>query len=228
MNQSEYVKTVGNISDLNKVYLGFHEGLQYSVLGPAHIPDGLDFQATSYGSHTECRIVTPQCGAENAFGARDEPPSAFDFACNGTMAGLNMTGNFDILSQTKFGFEFQYFYNSAKQQQVPLYPDSDGLGDIEYGPISNITNQYFWALAFSLNIEFYQADATNPWARLNLVASQVGGPEGIMSCETNISEIVRLAHSHFKTLLSCPYLNILTLFLSLRFTLTSASLPSDL
>lgn len=229
MNQSEYVKTVGNISDLNKVYLGFHEGLQYSVLGPAHIPDGLDFQATSYGSHTECRIVTPQCGAENASGARDEPPSDFDFACNGTMAGLNMTGNFDTLALTKFGFEFQYFNNSAKQQQVPLsQPDSHGLGDVEYGLISHIANQFFWALAFSLNIEFYQADATNHWAGLNLVAGQEGEPEGIMSCETNISEIVRLAHSHFKTLLSYPYLNILTLFLSLRFTLTSASLPSDL
>ena len=97
INQSEYIKTVGNVSDLNKVYLGFHEGLQYSVLGPAHIPDDFDFQATSYGSHTACQMVTTQYGAESVYGDRDEPDSVFNFACNNTMTGLNMTGNFAYL-----------------------------------------------------------------------------------------------------------------------------------
>ena len=252
INQTEYVQTVGNLSDLNQVYLGFHEGLQYSVLGPAHIPENLDFQATSYGSHTECRMVTTQCGAESAYGDRDEPPSVFNFVCNNTMAGLNMTGNFaslgqqsegygygqnassqlpknistemiienvNTLSTSNFDFGFQYFNDSAKQEQVPR-TDNYGLGAVEYGPVTNTTNQYFWAFAFNLDIQLDIGDATqnpNPWGYLNLVSSAQGGAEGIMSCQTNISEIVRLteyaitspipfppAHTNFPTSLFRP------------------------
>ena len=229
-NQSEYLKTVGNVSVLNKVYLAFYEGLQYSVLGPAHIPDDLVFQATSYGSHTECRMVTTQCGAESA---STRNLSDFNFACNNTMAGLNMTGNFahlgqitegydgeinydsttnlpiesvNTMSPSNFTFGFQYFYDSAMQKQVPQ-TYSDGLGAVENGPISNITNQYFWAFAFSLDIRLPFEDTAhtvNPWARLNLVAGEQGGAEGIMSCETNISEIVCLAYSPFHSPLPLP------------------------
>ena len=216
------------------------------MLGPAHIPDNLDFQATSYGSHTECRIVTTQCGAESTHG---EAPSIGNFACNNTMAGLNMTGNFYLLgqalesywggpnnssgienvntmSQSSFTFGFQYFDDSAKQEQVEQ-PSMHGLGIDESGVVLNITNQYFWALAFSLLSFAEGAQPDIPWAGLNLADTQIG-VEGIMSCETNISEIVRLAHSPFTALFPCPYLHILALFLSLRLTLTSPSLPSDL
>ena len=253
VNQSEYVKTVGNISDLNKVYLGFHNGLQYSVLGPAHVPNDLDFQATSYGSHTECRLVTTQCGAESTYDPIDMEfkPEFSNFVCNNTMAGLNMTGNFaylgqsiesylggpnndsttdepienvNTIAQSKFDFGFQYFYDSAKQKQVPQPQDSAvengtipieyGLGAVKNGPISNMTNQYFWAFAFSLDILPTlndSAQTNNPWAGLNLVASTQGAPEGIMSCETNISEIVCLTHSPLTILFPCPYLHIIPL-----------------
>ena len=222
INQTEYVKTVGNISDLNKVYLGFHEGLQYSVLGPAHIPDGLDFQATSYGSHTECRMVTIRCGAESTY--RNVPingsDSVYNFACDDSPYGPNMTGNFlflgqeiesyrgginnqstdtvienvNTMRQSNFTFGFQYFGDSAKQNQIPLPISLDsGLADDINGPITNITNQYFWAVAFALDIQLDTRNST-PWAGLNVSDTKIGA-EGIMSCETNISDIVRLAHS---------------------------------
>ena len=226
INQTEYVQTVGNVSDHNQVYLGFHEGLQYSLLGPAHIPENLDFRATSYGSHTECHMVTTQCGAESAYGDRDEPPSVFNFACNNTMAGLNMTGNFaylgqqsesygsgrnassqlpsntstemiienvNTLSQSNFGFGFQYFNDSAKKVQAPQAATFYGISGAEYGPVTSTTNQYFWAFAFGLDIQLNIDDATNnrnPWAYLNVVPSTQGDPEGIISCQTSISEIV--------------------------------------
>lgn len=202
-----------------------HEGLQYSVLGPAHIPDNLDFQAATYGSHTECRMVTTQCGAVSDFGARVVLPLYLNFACNSTMAGLNMTGNFanlgqrkesylgsqqnesstppalkeenlNTMSQSDFGFGFQYFNDSAKQQQVPQV-DTYGLGLDDDGPITNTTNQYFWAMAFTLDIQLNIENAIqnpNPWRHLNLVATTQGGAEGIISCETNISEIARLTY----------------------------------
>ena len=241
INQTEYIKTTENVSDLNKVFLGYNDNLQYSVLGPAQVPGNLDFQATSYGSHTECRMVTTQCGAQTAYGDRDEPPDVFNFACNNSMAGLNMTGNFGTLGQrqesylesgsnassmlsknisnemiienvntlstSNFGFGFQYFSDSAKREQIP-YPSAYGLGGAEDSPITDTTNQYFWALAFSLDIQLDISGAAqnrNPWAPLNLVAGAQGGAEGIMSCETNISEIV------------CPASTLV--FLSLAFSL---------
>ena len=253
INQSEYLKTVRNISDLNKVYLGFHDGLQYSVLGPAHVPDDLDFQATTYGSHTECRLVTTQCGAGSTLSGFD-PILDCNFACNNTIAGLNMTGNFAYLGEgiesylkgknndsttdepienvntiapSNFDFGFQYFYDSAKQKQVPQSYNNSGLGTVENGPISNMTNQFFWAFAFSLDI-LPLTNQDNPWAGLNLVTSSLDVAEGIMSCETNISEIVCLAHSPFTALFPCPYLHIIALLISLQCTLTTPSLPLDL
>lgn len=226
-NQTEFVKTAANMSDINKVYLGVHNKLQYSVLGPAQIPDNLDFEATSYGSHTECRMVTAECGAITAYGDRDEPPSVFNFVCNNTVAGLNMTGNFanlgqkdesyqlsytnassmlpantsrgliienvNTMSESNYGFGFQYYNDSAKREQVS-YPSAYGLGGTEYTPITSTTDQYFWAFAFSSSMQLDISDAVkdrNPWSGLNLVASAQGGAEGIMSCVTNISEIVR-------------------------------------
>ena len=248
INQTEYAKTVWNLSDMNQVYMGFHEGLQYSALGPARVPDNLDFQATSYGSHTECHMVTTECGAESAYGDRgDEELSVFNFACNNTMAGLNMTGNFaylgkdvesydtsgqnasmgysqaptnprlpknasmviiedvNTMSENNFALGFQYFNDSAMLQQVRN--GVLGLGSAEYGPITNTTNQYFWALAFHLDFLLNSNDSAenrNPWSNLNMVADAQGGVEGIMSCKTDISEIVRIPYNDLQQLSCTP------------------------
>ena len=259
INHTEYLKTVGNLSDFNQVYLSFHEGLQYSVLAPAHIPGNFDFQAATYGSHTECRMVTTQCGAVSHFGEHFSLDSDFNFACNKTIAGLNMTGNFENLglrkesysgsqqqnasstpptlkvenvntmSQSNFGFGFQYFNDSAKQEQVQT--SSYGLGEAVYGPITSTTNQYFWGMAFSLDIQLHNSDGVdvrNPWGRLNVVADAQGGAEGIMSCKTNISEIVRLADPLFHNWLPSPLPPYTYPIPLVQPTLTSPSLSLDL
>lgn len=201
------------------------------MLGPAHIPDNLDFQATSYGSHTECRMVTTECGAVTKFKFNQTTPlSGYNFACNNTMAGLNMTGNFLYLGQrqesyqselgqsatsmlpknfsgtivenvnsmslSNFSWGFQYFNDSAKREQVPLL-SSYGLSFADYGPITNTTNQYFWALAFSLDIPLAMGDPNdNNRSQMNLSRDIIqGDTQGIVSCTTNISEIVRLTQT---------------------------------
>ena len=135
------------------------------------------------------------------------------------MAGLNMTGNFrylgeviesytgginndssnnniienvNTMGQNIAGFGFQYFNDSAKREQAPIW----NFVPSESGPITNTTNQYFWALAFVVSVQRdtrHTTKKSNPWAKLNLVGGLDGVPEGIMSCETNITEIVRLA-----------------------------------
>ena len=223
VDSSEYIKTAGNQSDKNRVYLSSYQNNTYATLGPAQTPPDVDFQATSYGSHTECRVVTSECGAISAMGARDEPAFVFNFICNASMAGLNMSGNFAFLGQSgesgqttgkfyngsdpafppninnltqnDFDFGVQYFSDSAKQQQLSA-PDSLGL------PSGNFSSQYYWALVFSVNVQTDKVDESdndektdNPWGYLNLVAGTQGEAEGILSCVTTISEIVRFSAS---------------------------------
>ena len=94
LNETEFVRTAANSSDVNQVY--WSDG--YAVLGPAEPPLDLDFQATGFGSQTSCRALTGLCGANSTFGLTVglgiTDFSVFNFVCNATIAGLNMTGNF--------------------------------------------------------------------------------------------------------------------------------------
>ena len=87
LNETDFFLTAANNSDVNMVYLS--DG--YAVLGPAKPPLDLDFQATGFGSQTSCRAITGLCGANSTVG---DVVSEFNFVCNATIAGLNMTGNF--------------------------------------------------------------------------------------------------------------------------------------
>ena len=90
INRTEFVKTAANFSQINQMYL--RDG--FTVLGPANPPADFDFQADTFGSHTSCRAVTGLCGANNTAGARHPAPSDYNFVCNASVAGLNMTGHF--------------------------------------------------------------------------------------------------------------------------------------
>ena len=219
VNQTEFVRTAGNQSAVNQVV--FDNGL--AVLGPYDPPPNLDFEATSFGSRTSCRVVTSECGAKSITGARVPLPWFSNYKCNDT-AGLNLTGNFlalmpnetgmppelsgapngdpesqiqtgNSLQLSQYDMGFQYFQDSAKQKQVKIL----GSG---FRPD---TPQLDWAVVFQLHLNwafwiennnpsgFPIKNVTgelNPWAALNLVGNMEGGANGILSCQTNISEVV--------------------------------------
>lgn len=221
VNHTEFLMTASNQSKINRVLLGQYQGSQFSLIGPAQIPSNLDFQATTYGSHTQCRVVTSACGAQSTYGVEIIENSWGEFSCNATEAGLNMTGTFDTLGTPNasyvfshhptpindsthlrnmntfepndFHFGFQYFNDSAKQKQA----EADafwGFSEGPHSPITNTTNQIFWALAFQLasqlDVDGINSNDTNPWAYLGLATDDSGTADGIFSCQTNISEIV--------------------------------------
>ena len=160
-----------------------------------------------------------------------QPSESYEEGYNRTGGTTGRIENVNTLSQNALGFGFQYFNDSAKQEQVAQV-DGFGLGTAVYTPITNISSQFFWALVFKLDMQLdvlgNANQTSNPWARLNLVASVQGGAEGIMSCETSNSEIVCLAHEPSANLSPCPFLHIPALSPSLQSTLTSPSLCSDL
>ena len=229
-NETEFFRTAANYSDVNQVYLS--DG--YAVLGPAKPPLDLVFQATSFGSQTSCRAVTGLCGANSTAGERHVFPSSSNFVCNTTVAGLNMTGNFqnviapndepvtgagqgsntssaliilggNTMVGNSFSIGFQYFDDSQKLKQTPALNEYYGLAEDRH--------QLYWALVwhvpFSTTLtDIYEArpdkndtlDATTPVengaAAAGVSTAGTGGSVGILSCETNISEVVSCPRTH--------------------------------
>ena len=216
LNETEFVRTAANSSDVNLVHLS--DG--YAVLGPAQPPPDLDFQATSFGSQTSCRVLTGPCGANSTSGSRMVFPSDFNFVCNGTIAGLNMTGNFmnllgqepsdnetepplvvlvgNTIARNGFSIGFQYFNDSERLAQTPEL-------DVSYGSAED-RHQLYWALVwwapFSTVLTHgytpsgmngtlaSETPVTNETAAVGVSSAMKGGSFGILSCETNISEVV--------------------------------------
>ena len=202
LNEPEFFRTAANSSDVNLVRLS--EG--YAVLGPAKPPRDLDFQAISFGSQTSCRALTGLCGVNNTAHSFLASVDDFNFVCNATIAGLNMTGNFlnvlaslnesgsrsgplvlhtthvsggNTIAGSNFSIGFQYFNDSQRLAQTPKLDKYYGSGEDRH--------QLYWALVwwtpFTTVLETAAVE----------VSADVGegGSVGILSCETNISEVVR-------------------------------------
>ena len=225
VNQTEFLKTSGNSSDLNQVYLS--DGR--SVLGPAEPPADLDFQATSFGSKTSCQSVTTLCGAVSFENQEGSAVGQFNFVCNSSTAGLNMTGNFqnvlapiddvtgnttgpkvdngtegddhvypnlvvlggNTIAASSFDVGFQFFNDAQKQQQLPKADIDFGYGFDMIEKNVQIDNQLHWALV-------WRAPFTSPLdddkgqgsAAVEMNGQRKSGSFGILSCDTEISEVV--------------------------------------
>lgn len=218
VNEAEFFRTAANISNANLVYLS--DG--YAVPGPAETPPDLDFQATSFGSQTSCRVLTGLCAAQSTVG-NDSDLSDFNFICNATVAGLNMTGNFmnliapmdddrppvtnatqgnrtdphqvvlggNTILGNSFSLGFQYFDDSQRLAQT--YAN-------EYYGSGEDRHQLYWALVWraptTTVLTHLDTPITNETAAVGLSDEWGGGSVGILSCETNISEVVRCSRTN--------------------------------
>lgn len=226
LNQTEFLKTSGNSSNLNQIYLS--DG--HAILGPAAPPVDLDFQATSFGSKTTCRSVAILCGAVSFDNQKSSAVGQFNFVCNSSTAGLNMTGNFqnvlapidertgnttgptvddgrdgsddrvyhnllvlggNTIAANSFDLGFQFFNDAQKQQQLPKPDMYYGYGFDMIEDNVQINNQMHWALV-------WRAPFTSPLdydegyggAAVAMNGQRKSGSFGILSCDTEISEVV--------------------------------------
>ncbi len=199
LNVSEYMRTVENQSNYNQVYLSSGQ----AVLGPRGPPQDLDSSATSFGSKTSCDMVTNLCYSPEVTIEGPEPSQYSDFDCNTTTAGLNLTGSFVDLTYSDssgggssgaeygdagYGLLFQYYNDTQKLHQVVS-------GEVL---VDQRSTQLFWGLVFELQFavallgSVYSTNLTNNSdpASFGLVTQPGGAGAGILSCETNLSEIV--------------------------------------
>lgn len=225
VNSTGFFRTVSNYSSINQLYLSD----DFAVLGPAEPPSDIDFQATSFGSKSKCKVVTGLCDAKSTAGARTLYPSMNNFVCNSTMAGLNMTGNFDnVLAPTNisglrtgppvtnltdpdnsdippaliilgentmapndFLIGLQYFYDAEKLNQTEI-------GGPRYGAPN--PHELHWAMAwrvpFTTPLTFAPPDPKDI-ADVGITRVAAGGSQGLLSCDTEISEVVRSCSHSF-------------------------------
>ena len=210
VNGSEFIGTVSNLSVINRLYL--IDGL--ALVGPSKLPLDIDFNATSFASHTKCRVVTSLCGANSLPNDFLATQKFYNFKCDAATAGLNLSGNFWTLAtplndsvpssqgdlsepmstnnftKNEFALGFQYYNDPEKKVQIGA------------NFLNTSRPNLYWGVAFALEATWSQDQTTqnnhtgeikdNTWAYLDLVRDQTGGASGIMSCETNVSEIVRI------------------------------------
>ena len=235
LNESEFFRTAANTSNVNLVYSS--DG--YAVLGPAKPPLDLDFQATSFGSQTSCRALTGLCAAHDTVGDNILEPYDFNFVCNATVAGLNMTGNFlnvlapldesgsssgpavtdatqgnktdpyqvvlggNTIVGNSFSIGFQYFDDSQRLAQTPRLDKYYGSGDdhhqlywalVWWAPLTTVLTHGYTPLGVNTTLA-WDTPVTNETAAVGVSWDSRGGSFGILSCETNISEVVRCSRT---------------------------------
>ena len=207
--EAEYIRTAGNQSSTNRVYLSDGQ----AVIGPANAPSDIDFQASSFASHTSCRMVTELCGA-HFIKPDSEASRDISYNCNATVAGLNATGNFsDIYSSSSSSSsqQTQEDYKARTANSIlgfgPSSGDNTGIAypmgfryykdasmsissNMSFRPDTPFTPSLYWAFIFSLNrgSSNLRTGAFDPGR--GLIGMVGGGLGGIMSCSTNLSEVV--------------------------------------
>ena len=233
VNQTEFLKTSGNSSSLHQVYLSGGR----SVLGPADQPANLDFQATSFGSKTSCQPVTTLCGAVSFDDQKSSAVGQFNFLCNSSTAGLNMTGNFqnvlapidertgnttgpkvdngtdgsservypnlvvlggNTIAANSFDVGFQFFNDAPKQQQLHKPDMYFGYGFDMVEDRVQINSQMHWALVWHAPFTSpLDADGGYRAAAVEMNGQNKSGSFGILSCDTEISEVVSQLESTY-------------------------------
>lgn len=201
-----------NKSVTNKI-LNKPEGWFY---GPAKPPAELDFEATTFGSVTSCDMVTDLCDIfqhtvteqsevvdQNSINTGTNsteqiPVGDYGYDCKRDRAGLNIRGNFsDIRDPAGFGFDILDFTDSTM---------STITEDM------NLRGPTLWyAVLVQVRAEFVKDDT---WTLFNVTSGHNGtsgmvfierlsgfvGPgrsggnwiSGILSCNTTVSDVVRL------------------------------------
>ena len=206
-NQTEYVRTADNQSNINQVYV--IDGK--AVIGPSNPPLDFDFQADSFASQTTCKMVTALCGTHATDPGGSDAARDSEYNCNVTMAGLKFSGNFSDLYNVEqggdtstskstgntisstydtatYGLGFQYFNDAGKTNQSK-----------SSGPDDAYTPHLYWAVVFTLGSGWDLGDESpdsdnyteNILDSLGLAEQPGAGLGGILSCTTDLSNVVR-------------------------------------
>ena len=240
-NQTEYVKTADNQSDINQVYVIDGQ----AVLGQSNPTLDYEFQADSFASHTTCEMVTQRCGTHAIDPGGSDAARDTEYNCNVTNAGLKLSGNFSDLTNIQeggdsttsksagntisstydtatYGFGFQYFNDAAKTNQSKTL-----------GPQDPHTPHLYWAVVFTLGSGWNVGDEAGTGSNgynegtfdnVGLAGQPGGGLGGILSCTTDLSSVVR---THRPQICTLRFFSVLMMYRPTpsRIPLTASSTP---
>lgn len=199
-NGREYAKLMTNSSTINRI-ISKSEG---SMILPANHRTIADYQATTFGCLTSCRVVTDLCDIVATLG-----PSAIvntSYRCTVDRAGLNLSGDFiqttvgEDFDSNNPGFSLRYYTDSS--MSALIHTEGGIFSSLSDGPT------IWFAVGMQLEVGLLPIDESikmitsleeypgeEESAKLNstfgfvplLNPMHVGG---ILSCTTSLSDVV--------------------------------------
>ena len=225
LNETEFFRTVANNSDINLVYLsggyavlgpakppldldfqatGFGSqtscravtGLcgANSTVGERHpYPSSFNFvcNATIAGLSMTGNFLNV-LALPNESGASSGPNVTDATQGNETVPPLVILGG-NTIAGNSFSIGFQYFDDSHRLAQTPKLDVYQGSDEDRH--------QLYWALVWwapssTVLTQAWDTPVTNETAAVGVSTASIGGSVGILSCETNISEVVRYSRTN--------------------------------
>ncbi|KAF2737825.1 hypothetical protein EJ04DRAFT_574309 [Polyplosphaeria fusca] len=90
-------------------------GIDFAVLAPANVPDGIDFTASTFAVSTQCSALTrEECNLTSPSSSVDYRYRTFDFDCLDKSTGRNLSGTILLQTNTFRYLDFnRYIYDTA-------------------------------------------------------------------------------------------------------------------
>ena len=225
VNETEFFRTAANSSDVNLVYLSDGYAVLGPAEPPLDLDfQATSFGSqTSCRPVTGLCDVSPTVGTQetdpseynfvwnatnaglnmtgnflnilappNQSGSSSMPAMTDTTQGNGTNpVYFILRGN--TISGNSFSIGFQYFNNSQGLAQTPELDKYHGSGEDRH--------QLYWALVWwtpfsTMLTQAWDTPVTNETAAVGVSTASIGGSVGILSCETNISEVIRCSRTN--------------------------------
>ena len=165
---TEAYRILSNLSTTNRISTFEHEGVNYTYLSEADIPNNVDFQASTFALATQCKAISQACGVKAVYGA------SLPFKCTSAFQGdLINEGGFPILSR------------------ITLMEDEALTTNITSG--SKDLNLYYFGTYARVDLRGHipgqkslgQPDPPDP----EIVRPISGGLAWVLSCSTTVYEV---------------------------------------
>lgn len=163
---TEAYRILSNPSTTNRISTFEHEGVNYTYLGEAGIPNNVDFQTSTFALATQCKAMSQACGLKPDYG------TSLPFKCTSAFHGDLINGGI-LMSRIK------------------LMEDEALTIDIIYG--SKDLNPYYFGIYARVDTRGHipgsiflgQPDSTDP----EIVRQFRGGLAWVLSCSTTVYEV---------------------------------------
>ncbi|KAF2465375.1 uncharacterized protein BDR25DRAFT_346241 [Lindgomyces ingoldianus] len=193
-NQSAVHKIlVGRSADHEIFNFTDKSGLTYAILGPADIPDTIDWAAASFATTTQCRAVLPRnCDVQPP--SVDDLTGGIQFNCTKERAGVDVSGNITHATAQIHYVDAHRLFNDSPafigrvdDSDTPGFKDAKKLAPNLTEQSEVFNNPWHWQGVLPIidaHDSLFQSEDQRLWNR-----SWIGVPLMVLDCDTTVWEV---------------------------------------